>query len=287
VLLNAQEPITRQNDASFFYAVARAIYVQMRSHSWGRRIKPPDIKQFESHPYSTITTWVEDEIEPLLDGQVFLITIDEFEKIGQAIAAGELTEKVLDYLRHIMQHSETMLYLFCGVETLEALGPNASSYFISAHAIEISYLAEDAATELIRNPNPDAGAVPGYDDDVVAEILRLTYRQPYLIQAICSKIIDIANEKRLEKIDMPVLAEALPTLFTTNILYFMNIWDDAGKAGQAILTALIDGPSDLADVSYDRQALHRLLQRRVVHTTADGLHEIEIPLVRRWITQQV
>lgn len=287
VFFNAQEPGARQNDAGFFYTMARAIYIQMRRLARGRRIKSPELTQYEEHPYTTITTWVEDEIVPLLDQQILLVTIDEFEKLGSAIHQGELTEKVLDYLRHMMQHSENLLFLFCGVETLEALGPNAASYFISVQAIEISYLSAAAAEELIRNPNPDAGLMPEYDDDVVQAIIRLTHRQPYLIQAICSNLVDLANAHNLRQIDMQRLAEVLPQIFSTNYLFFQNIWEDAGAAGQALLARLAGGSAELSREQVNSPAGQGLIKRRVICPTSDGLYRIEIPLVEQWVAKQV
>ncbi len=287
VFFNAQEPGSRQNDAGFFYTMARAIYIQMRRLARGRRIKPPDLAQYEERPYTTITTWVEDEIVPLLDQHILLVTIDEFEKLGSAIHDGELTEKVLDYLRHMMQHSENLLFLFCGVETLQALGPNAASYFISVQAIEISYLSEAAAEELIRNPNPEAGNMPAYDDEVVDAIIRLTHRQPYLIQAICSQLIDLANVNNLRQIDLARLEEVLPSVFTTNSLFFLNIWEDAQTAGQAILTALAGGFTELPKEQVNSPAGQGLIKRRVICPAGDGLYAIEIPLVQQWVAQQV
>ncbi len=287
VFFNAQEPGTRQSDASFFYSLARAIYVQMRSRARGQRIRPPELAEFEAYPYTTINAWLENEIVPLLDQQVLLVTIDEFETIGKAIRQGELTQKVLDYLRHTMQHSDSLLFLFCGVETLEALGPNAESYFIGAQAIEISYLSEAEAEELIRYPNPDAGEMPEYDDDVVDEILYLTHRQPFLIQAVCSRIVDLANSRNLRRIDKSVLDEALPEVFRTSRLFFMQIWNDAGEEGQRILATLAHGPASLEPEQASSAAVRALVRRHVIHQRPDGRYEIEIPLVRGWIADQV
>lgn len=287
VFFNAQEPGARQGDAGFFYSLARAIYVQMRRQAFGRRIKPPDLADYENYAYTTINTWIEDEIAPLLDQRVLLVTIDEFEKLGSSIIAGELTERVLDFMRHMSQHSNTMLFLLCGGATLEALGPNAASYFISTHVIQISYLSEEAADELIRNPNPDVGEMPDYDDEVIAEILYLTHRQPFLIQAICSNIVDVVNNKDLKKVEMNTLDEVLPTILATYAFFFKNIWDDANEKGQHILAMLARSPARLSKKQTNSAAGQGLRQRHVIHLRTDGQYEIEIPLVRCWVVEQI
>ncbi len=286
VFLNGQDVGVCQNDASFFYFLARAIHTQLTQRT-GQQIERPTREDLESEPYSIIREWIDDKVAPLLnERQMLLITIDEFEKIGEAIHKGELSEKILDFLRHTMQHGEHMVFLFCGVETLDALGPNAASYFISVQTFEISYLSQDAAEELIRSPNPAAGQMPDYDDDVVAEIIRLTHCQPYLVQAICSRIVDIANEEHLRCVQMDTLEKGLSSLFDTNRLYFQYLWNDAGEYGRTILTTLAGGPASLEPGQLAHPEGKGLLLRRVICRRPDGMHEIEIPLMQHWVALQ-
>ncbi len=288
IFLSGQEAGLRQNDATFCYMLARTIHRQIGQRT-GHQIERPNLESYQAAPFLTIGTWLQDEIYSLLnDDEILLVSIDEFEKIGASIRAGEISEKVLDFLRYTMQHSEKMLFLFCGVQTLEALGPNAASYFISVQAIEIGYLTESEATELICSPVPEMNEVPRYSREVIKEIYRLTYGQPYLIQAICSKIIDIANERHLQRINKPTLQEALPTLFTNNRMYFQNIWDDAGTSGRRLLAKLAHGPAELSREETSSPAFKGLLDRCVVHyRQEDEMYEIEIPLVEEWVAQQI
>ncbi len=287
VFLSGQEAGVQQNDASFFYFLARAIYFQMVQRT-GAQITRPTLEQYVANPYATLSPWLQDQIYPLLEeGQVLLVTIDEFEKVGAAIRSGSLTLRVLDFLRDTMQHSEQLLFLFCGVETLDALGPNAASYFISVQTVEISYLSVKAAQELIRAPTNDPGDVPTYEREVVAEIVRLTNCHPFLIQAICYRIVDIANHRHLQRIRPSVLQEAVNWLFAAHGLYFEHLWEDVGEEGQRLLELLAAGPVELSREQLGSRGGQALLKRRLISQDGEGRHRIAIPLVQEWISRRV
>lgn len=278
IFIDMQMGSPTQSDASFIYSLANAIYRQMRVKF---KISEPNFSECERLPYSIINNWL-DEVKPLLGDKSLFITFDEFEVIGKAITQGDLPEKILYHLRYIMQHNDNIILLFAGVETIEALGPNSSSYFINAYPVEISYLDKEEARELICNPDPSAGKMPNYDEEVIENLLRVTHCQPYLIQAICSEIIGIANSKNISKITNEVLNEAMHILLSTS-LYFRNIWDDAGNEGRNILKLIAKSSQKLQEDQIDNDVLEGLLRRHVIKKSDDKEYDIEIPLVREWI----
>ncbi len=289
IFVDGQNIAMTQSDTSFFYTLARAIHTQLRRR--GLQISRPSRQDFATYPYETLTPWLEDEVFPAIGEETrLLVTIDEFEKIGAAIREGKLTVHVLDFLRHTVQHSENMLFLFCGVQTLDSLGPNAASYFIGVQTIEIGYLERRAAEELIRNPTLDDHGLPNYSASVVREIIDLTHGQPYLIQAICSRIIIRANERQLSTINTVTLRDVLPEVFTNGRMYFQNIWKDAGVEGRRVLLRLAEGPARLSAVEVGSPAVRALLERHVICRAEGGKpldYQIEIPLVQHWIARQV
>ncbi len=289
VFVDGQRPEIVKNDASFLWTLARAIFTQLQRHRF--QVQRPDQAAFRASPFEAFSIWLEDEVVPAIGEDVrLLVTIDEFEKVGNAIRDGALSIHVLDFLRHTAQHSENLLFLFCGVETIESLGPNAASYFIGVQAIEISFLDRKAAEELIRNPTPEAEGVPRYSDAVVREILRLTHCQPYLIQAICSRIIARANKRRAASVTPALLREALPDVFGMGVAYFKNIWYDAGEDGQAILQALAEGPAALPPALAASPTCRALLTRHVISRGGEApslTYQIQIPLVQQWVADQV
>ncbi|GAB4573939.1 MAG: hypothetical protein Kow0077_18050 [Anaerolineae bacterium] len=289
IFVDGQGPGIVEGDVGFFYTLTRRIHTELRRR--GYEMPRPSREEFLKYTYDVLTIWLEDEVLPRLGEDArLLVTIDEFEKIGNAIREGRLSEKVLDFLRHTVQHSENMLFLFCGVETIDSLGPNAASYFIGVQAIEISFLDRKAAEELIRNPTQDSGNLPEYSASVVREIIRLTNGQPYLIQAICSKIITLANDRQVNKITTTHLKAVLPEVFASGQTYFQNIWHDAGPEGQAILVRLAHGPAELTPAEVKSPVVRALVDRHVICRTGDEAsleYRIEIPLVQAWVRRQV
>jgi AAA+ ATPase superfamily predicted ATPase len=270
-----------QSDAQFLYSLASALFRQTKKML--DNVEKPDLATFEKQPFIAFNEWLE-ALQPQLADKSIFFTIDEFEIIGKAIATGTLTEKVLDHLRHIMQHNENIILLFAGVQTIEALGPNAASYFISAYPLEISYLSREDAEELILRPDPSAGEMPAYDDDVVKEIIRISKCQPYLIQAICNEILVLANENSLPRISSRILDESISRVLSTS-LYFKNLWDDSGKEGQSILQSIVVDPNTRIDP--EKMAVIQELQKRhLICPAGDHQYAIEIPLVELWIRKQ-
>lgn len=281
VYLDMQSAGAQGSDVEFAYAMARAIYLQIGRSN---RLTKPSLADFKDYPFTILTDWLE-EIKPLFSNRTMLFVIDEFELIGRALKEGKLSINVLDYLRNMMQHNDNILLMFAGVQTIEALGPNPSSYFISAYPVEISYLHPKEAEELIRNPDPKAGKMPDYDGDVVAQILEMTLCQPLLVQFICSEIVNQANEQNLRIIHIDTLQAAIKRVLNAT-LYFDNIWVDAGQEGQALLIELAHGPKPLAELAFSEETIADLQHRRVIRLLPDDRYEIEIPLVQAWVKRK-
>ena len=251
-------------------------------------LTPPSIDVYDTHPYVTIEEWLNDEVFPHLNERILLITIDEFEEIGKSIQDGSISERVLSQLRHLMQHSTNMVFMFTRVQTLKALGPRADSYFISSNTIELGYLEKEAAEALIRNPEPSQrDRLPDYKDEIVEEIIRLTHCHPYLIQALCSELINIANEEQLMDIDLQSLEAAIQRVYKRYESYFRNILEDAGEGSQSLLKKLAQQPAPVDEFTRESNNIEGLIARHVVCKLDDELFAIEIPLVARWINESV
>ena len=86
-----------------------------------------------------------------------LLTFDEFEKAGEALEFGQLSRNVLNQLRTLIEHQQKMALLFAGVQTLDELGPDYSSYFINARSLSMGYLQRCRSRGADPQPRP-AGA---------------------------------------------------------------------------------------------------------------------------------
>jgi hypothetical protein len=285
VFIDLQRPAMTSSDSAFFYSLARAITEGAKPYLIN--IPNPVRERFDERPYEAFDIWLYDIVVPRLQDNNLLLCMDEFEKAGQALDAKKLTSGVLDELRSLIQHQEKMAVLFAGVQTLDELGPNWSSYFINVRSLTIGYLETREAEELIRNPDPEVEFPLKYQDEAVADILADTLGHPYLLQLVCSCIVEQANQHRTTRADTGLVEAGKKMALERGQPYFRNIWDEmAGPEGQLLLRqAASSGVVHLTPSgSAQRQALERMVQLRVLRKSSNG-YSVEVPLVARWVNE--
>lgn len=282
VFLDLQRPTATQNTAAFFYYIVRAISRDARPYRL--TIEAPRRDAFTASPFEAFAAWLEDVALPALQDFNLLLTFDEFEKLGEAVQSGRLEERVFDELRYLIQHQSQLALLFAGVQSLDELGPAWSSYFINIKPLTIDYLTPEQAEALIRRPDPGLEFNLTYPQAVVEQLIAETGGHPYLLQLLCSAIVEESNAAQTLTIDASLVARAIPRALDQGEPYFRNIWDEmAGPEGRDPLRRIAEADSPLP--LPDSPALRRLLRRRVI--TRDGAgYRVEIPLVRRWVVER-
>jgi hypothetical protein len=286
IYLDLQSSALSSSEADFCYGLTRAIHKDTRSQNLNLPAVPAR-DSFKPNPYTTLEDWLDQSLPLLPPGRRLLLNLDEFEKIGTAITAGNLSLNLLNELRHLIQHRDELAFLFSGVQTLDELGPNWSSYFISVVPIEMLYLEPPEAEDLLRNPDPDFKM--GYEDGLVETIIHLTHCQPYLLQLIGACLVDQANRAQVKTATHPLLELAIPEAFTAGEPYFTNLWTEFTgttpaevQAGQQILQAITQN-HPISLTTPEAQSAHRRLQRFHILTAND---RIEIPLFERWVKER-
>jgi hypothetical protein len=231
-----------------------------------------------------------DKAEEVLDGRSLLLTLDEFEKLGERIRDGHLPENILATMRHLIQHRPYLSFLFAGVSELEALGPNWHSYFISVQPIKVSYLDEPSARRLITQPLPNWPL--DVSDQVAGKIIRLTRCQPFLVQLLCSELVNWFNTLDRQAQPSPRRAsledvdQAVERALDTGTPYFENLWAEAGELGQQALFQAAQSPSGIAlPDSIPAQVLKRLKRLDLLEEN-DGRWLVQVELTRRWLAAQ-
>jgi hypothetical protein len=287
VYMNMQEQLFTDNEHSFWYGIASEIWEE--SEQQGLALPQPEWSEFEAATYNAFYRWRKASFPKLGNRQV-LLTLDEFEKIGEALRAGRLSSRLLDQLRRLIEGEERLGFLFSGVSTLEELAPNWSSYFISVVPMEILYLQRDEARELIEDPDPDFDL--DYAEGVVDEILMLTRCHPFLLQLMGDGLVKEANRQKTRLVTKAMLEPMIPKALEQGRAYFDNLWNEfAGtqgipeqqEAGRKSLMALAHGQPLAQDQGPAAQAaLKRMMDYHIVECTAGGCR-IEIPLVERWV----
>ena len=288
VYLDLQSSAITTDEAAFCQGLVRAIHRDSRSQGIELPIIPTR-KEFIETPYITLENWLEQAL-PRLGERRLLLNLDEFEKIGTAIKEKRLSINLFDELRHLIQHYDSLAFLFSGVQTLDELGPNWSSYFISVVPLEMTYLEPDEAESLLTNPDPEFAL--HYDSGIVEEIIQLTRCQPYLLQLLGSALVTQANLNHTQLVTSDLLQAAIPEAFTNGEPYFTNVWTEfTGNnpaeiiAGQEFLLELANGLAPGHSQDLTDAAIRRLRRYHAIEQTDNG-YVFEVPLLERWVRER-
>lgn len=287
VYVDLQSQAMTSSDGDFCFGVVRAIARDLKPK--GVNLPSADRAAFRASPFTELEDWL-DRVLPESGSRRVLVCFDEFEKLGEAFRRGTITVAVFEELRHLIQHRQELSFIFCGAQVLEELGPNWSSYFINTRPIEIVYLEPEEARELLEDPDPSFDLK--YDPTIVDQVLAVTRCQPYLLQLIGEAMVKEALRNQTKQITQPLLDAALEAALAAGEIYFANLWDETtGKtpeeiaAGRAILRAIAAGQELPPRNDASGRALARLIRYHVI--TGGSRHEIEVPLVARWVGKRI
>jgi len=288
VFVDLQRPSSVQNNASFLFQTAKSISTQARPR---KIIIPPPIRDdFFKSPFDAFEEWIEEKAIPAIMTFQLLITFDEFEKLGQAIANEKMDYSILDQIRNLIQHQTQMAFLFAGVQTMDDLGENWSSYFINTRPISIGYLKDEEAHELITNPDYESDFNLKYDTEVIQSIKNFTKCHPYLIQLVCKALVDIANEMRTDYANINMLSRAIDLSLKQGAPYFRNVWDEmVGIEGHEILCKIAQSETPVEIPTNDKvlkTALTKMVKHKILSQINDNKFKVEIPIIRKWVLEQ-
>ncbi|MEH2376515.1 AAA family ATPase [Nostoc sp.] len=286
VFVDMQSSAITTSESDFCFGLVRAIHKDCKSQN----VQLPNIPKrtdFKDSPYPTLEDWLDEALAQIGERRI-LLNLDEFEKTGTAIQKGQITLRLFDELRHLIQHYEKLGFLFSGVQTLEELGPNWSSYFISVVPIEMLYLEPNEAEELLLNPDP--AFTLRYAPGIVKEVLKLTNCHPYCLQLLGASMVNQANFNHTDFITFELLQASINDAFISGQPYFTNIWTEfTGTTpeemviGQELLLQvartdiLLPRTAEIAE-----KVLTRLLRYHILHKINGG-YDFEIPLLKEWV----
>lgn len=242
--------------------------------------------------------------EALPAGATVLLVFDEFEAFENLVTDGILPSTFFTFMRHLMQHSEGLGFVFVGTHRLEEMSSDYwSILFNIALYQQIGFLDKEATLKLIQEP-----VAPHiiYDDLALDKIWRVTAGHPYFLQLVCYTLIKRANGLGTGYVTISDVNAALEEMLRLGEVHFAYIWKRSSYTERALLTAvahLMDRevpfhPADL--VQYLEQygfrlepaevtaGLNRLVEREIMREITDEgttLYELKIGLVGLWAAQ--
>lgn len=243
--------------------------------------------------YRLFDEWFRD-VERLLEQKdyVLLLAFDEFEKLEEAWRDQYLNlNLLLDWFRSVIQHQPRLALLFSGVRTLSEMGPHWAGYFVNVQTLKVSFLKYDEAQQLVMWPAPEFPGEKIFSLDVVEEILRVTCCQPFLIQAVCSRLVDSLNDSHHNMATTRDVVQAVDSVLENWDAYFRDLWERTDQEQQACLFALQDllegdivaiGKHCGLDETTVRRTLQKLHKRDLVRLEYD-IYQIAPPIFSDWI----
>ena len=240
----------------------------------------------------------------LPDNTTLVLVFDEFEAIEQLVSDKILPPTIFPYLRHMMQHSDQLGFIFVGTSRLEEMSADYwSVLFNIALYQKIGYLRDESAIELITRP-----VAPNlvYDDLALDKILRVTAGHPYFVQLVCYTLIKRANSQHAAYVTISDVNAALDEMLRLGEVHFAFLWQRSSFTERAILTAVShlldpDRPFHAAQAAQQLEsynihldphdvtlALNTLVERDIMREFSEQgstLYQLKIGLVGLWVAK--
>ena len=226
-----------------------------------------------------------------------LLMLDEVIRLQEQIEAGRLDKSVFEYLRHLMQHSDRLNFLFALGSGLEEMEKEYAFLFSVGLYRKISFLTRDAATSLITQPAKDYYKL---EPSAIDRILSITSGHPYFTQLLCHSLFNqwLQHRHALIRVDdvNPILGEVVER----GLAVLKQVWDDSTPGEKAVLAALSAAmgkrshPVGLAEVdrvwanlevaipeNEKARAMRSLIARDVI--IGEDKYQFTIELQRMWV----
>ncbi len=177
-----------------------------------------------------------------------LLTIDEFEELGDRVRRGRLPPEIFSYLRHLMQDGEQLNFILAGTHQIEELNEEYwAKLFNIAEYKKVSFLNREETVRLITEPVQPYGMV--YDDLAITEILHLTACHPYFTQMLCSILVDRCNEAQRSYVTVQDVRDTIDDLLDKGRAHLFFLWQTSTPEAKLILAALVELQGRLEQVS--------------------------------------
>jgi len=261
-----------------------------------RNLKLPQLSRESllNDPFSRFSEWL-DEVEQTLGQNVGLLALDEFEALEDALSKGKFDETaIFGILRNLIQHRPRFKVLLADSHTFEEL-QRWASYLINVQVVQLSYLKETDARQLIEHPVKEF--VLRYEPQASQRVLDLTHCHPFLVQLLCAEIVALKNEQDPSIRRLAHLRDveaAVPEALSHGSLFFADIERNQVDAAGLSLLRFVAAQGENAIVS--REVLTRqfsdnldqalaLPMKRELFEQIDTGYRFQVELIRRWFVR--
>ena len=235
VFVDVQGMTMVENDGQFVHLLAHQIWSGLESHDV--EVSKPLAADFAQAPLIAFELDFLQRVKAALGNRQILLMLDEFESVEGLIDKGRVSARILDYFRHLMQHSP-LLFLIAGTQRLRELtGGYWSVFFNLAVPIDIGTLKEAEARWLITEPVRRWYTV---EPAAIEEIVRVAGCHPYFTQLVCKQLLEVRNEHRVNHVTLAHLSEAIDRALQSGDEQIGYPWteEDCSPAERLVLAAL-------------------------------------------------
>lgn len=202
----------------------------------GIKVDMPRIEEFRESPIVAFNDYL-DEIQCSLGDKIIVLMFDEFEELINGVNTGDYDAYLLDNLRSMMQHRKELRFILAGADkVIEMLRDYASIIFNMTYPIEVSFMEEDEARDLIEKPLE--GTVE-YGKASVDKIIACTNSHPFYMKIICHELIERLNSDKRYFVHSSDVDKAVEEIVkNSQYSYFDPMWSIFNTFEKLILSAI-------------------------------------------------
>ncbi len=179
-----------------------------------------------------------------------------------------------------------------GVRAFGDMGMNWAGYFVNVQTLKVSFLQPVEALQLITRPVSNFPSEQVFGEGVVDEIMRVTGCHPFLVQAICSALIDYLNADNRNQAEIQDVAIAMSRgLKSWGSTYFQDLWERTNDDQRVCLIALKNLGEGTSSYIEQQTGLERRTVRRTLEILLDrdlillnkDVYRIAAPIFYAWV----
>ncbi|MDC0979049.1 ATP-binding protein [Gammaproteobacteria bacterium] len=260
-----------------------------------------------SRPFEVFEQYIDEALDQIKPRKLLLM-LDEFDKIHMGISSGVTSQQVPDNIRSLVHQYPSLSLIISGTKELTKIrGDYWSALFGLAVSVPVSALSAGEAARLVEEP---ARGMLGFGPRAVDEIVRVTAREPFLIQTLCTHLFGIAVAEERSSLDIDEVNRAAERMTEESNGHFRDLfWLDLKSDQQRLIYLSILKSHDhqpilgLAGIQSELFAMHVTYDEETLESDLEHLVELElvkceklesgtkylssVPLFERWVRQNI
>jgi len=283
-------------ESAFLYELATTIHDEL--DALGVALHEPEREAFADDPGLVFRRQFLPQVAEALGERRLLLLFDEFEVLEERIRDGELSPRILPYLRSLIQHERWVSFIFAGTHRLDELTRDYwSVLFNLAIYLDVGYLSAEEVGELLVGP------VDGYFDiDPLAleKIHQVSGGHPHFTQLLARELVGYRNRHLLSYVTVEDVRRVAARVVDRGHLHVAYLWEEASRDERLLLLAVTDlidrdGLATLEAAHHylaegridtgDLPAALRGLERREILNVDGGLIGFRMELLRLWMNR--